>query len=415
MRGLKSGDGRWGIKTRARDVTNLVVKGIQLSIRIRRIVARPITRIRNSVLLWKVVKPLRQGSNSWKSERRASEFGIVREKYAVDFKKLITNFDVRSIGLIACEKDAGIENFVRACAVLDIRGEVFDPCRARFLKAIMESDISTFLCRPSNRTTCIRLMFKEKIGALLSCRKDLKVFPSCVELQIYESKRELAYFLEMNEIPHPKTHVFYHKNEAEQFVESCNYPRVFKTSNGSGSRGVEIVYNKRQAKRLIRHLFDVYYINKVVTDYRDIDYGYVFFQEFIEDVREFRVIKIGDSWFGHEKRRGSNSIFMSGSGVNDWTRPPFSLLDFCSELAERFGFSTICFDVFLDKKGNYLVNELQAWFGSYNPSQMYIDDVPGRYVRRNGRWVFEPGMFNEFGSMALRLVSVLNESGGKCE
>jgi hypothetical protein len=73
----------------------------------------------------------------------------------------------------------------------------------------------------------------------------------------------------------------------------------------------------------------------------------------------------------------------------------------------KHGFTCMCFDVFREQSGAYLVNELQTWFGSYNPSQMYIDGVPGRYVRKKGTWAFEPGLFNTNGGANLRLLEFI--------
>jgi hypothetical protein len=70
----------------------------------------------------------------------------------------------------------------------------------------------------------------------------------------------------------------------------------------------------------------------------------------------------------------------------------------------------MCVDVFEDRDGNYFVNELQSVFGSYNPSQMYIDGKPGRFRQdsRSGGWDFEEGYFNGNGSCTLRVQHLLS-------
>lgn len=60
-------------------------------------------------------------------------------------------------------------------------------------------------------------------------------------------------------------------------------------------------------------------------------------------------------------------------------------------------------------KGNYYVNELQSLFGSYNPSQMYINNIPGRFVYNDNRWLFEEGLFNGNGSANLRVEDFINK------
>ena len=61
------------------------------------------------------------------------------------------------------------------------------------------------------------------------------------------------------------------------------------------------------------------------------------------------------------------------------------------------------YDIFLSPEGNVYVNELQTVFGSYNPSQMYLNGIPGRFRRRNSTWHFEPGLYNRLGGALLRI------------
>ncbi len=230
-------------------------------------------------------------------------------------------------------------------------------------------------------------------------------------MRIYEAKRELAYFLRVNRIPHPETHVFYIMEEALEFARTCPMPQVFKTNTGASATGVEVLNERKALVAIIREVFLRHYVKRSLSDYRDIDYGHVILQEFISPVREFRVIKIGESWFGHEKLPGDTEL-MSGSGVNAWTPPPADLLDFCHDLATRFGFVTMCFDIFRSGDGPYLVNELQTWFGSYDNSQMYIDGVPGRYACKAEGWVFEKGYFNHTLSLPLIIASAVMAAAG---
>jgi glutathione synthase/RimK-type ligase-like ATP-grasp enzyme len=257
-------------------------------------------------------------------------------------------------------------------------------------------------------------MFLEKIEIVANeLGKD--VYPSIKEQKIYEAKRTLTYFLQANNIPHPKTWIFYNKEQAMNFIQNATFPIVYKTHNGAGASGVEIIKSRKQAVALIKTTFDSYYINKSITDFRDIDFGYVLFQHFIEGAREHRIIKIGESWIGHEKALNQTSEFMSGSGINFWTRPTNEVLDFCRKIAEKHNFTTMCFDIFEDKQGGFYVNELQTWFGSYNPSQMYIDGIPGRFVYKDNKYLFEEGLFNHNQSLILRLVDMLNNKGiGVC-
>ena len=65
-------------------------------------------------------------------------------------------------------------------------------------------------------------------------------------------------------------------------------------------------------------------------------------------------------------------------------------------------FAEMGVDVFETLEGEYLVNEIQAIFGSYLPYQMKIDGRPGRFVYSDEKgFVFEEGEFNRLNSKLL--------------
>lgn len=70
-------------------------------------------------------------------------------------------------------------------------------------------------------------------------------------------------------------------------------------------------------------------------------------------------------------------------------------------------------DIFETKNHEYFINELQASFGPYADSQMYIDGKPGRYRYVDGDFVFEKGLFNTFGSNRLKLENFVEILGDK--
>ena len=84
-----------------------------------------------------------------------------------------------------------------------------------------------------------------------------------------------------------------------------------------------------------------------------------------------------------------------------------SLLNFVKEVTDRGRFLSQAVDIFPDPDGNYLVNELQAFWGSKNPHQMMIKGRPGRYLFQKGQWVFQEGEYNTNNSYDLRLSHVI--------
>ena len=111
-------------------------------------------------------------------------------------------------------------------------------------------------------------------------------------------------------------------------------------------------------------------------------------------VKEWRLVRIGDSFFGHVKGRAAG--LHSGSGLVEWDVPEERHLNFLLEVTEKGMFRSMDVDVFETTDGQLFVNELQAVFGaSHSVDQMRKDGVPGRFVQNQERsgWIFEPGDF----------------------
>jgi hypothetical protein len=228
----------------------------------------------------------------------------------------------------------------------------------------------------------------------------------------------MAYWLEINNLPHAKTNIFYKKEDALTFLKTATYPLVFKVRTGTAGRGVEFIKNERQGKRLVNKLFPKfhfyargytkwYQLKGKLKHFRvpfmdDKQYGFVMFQEKLDVKCEWRLLKIGDTYQGHQKLEGKNGKH-SGSGLVGWVQPPNELMDFFYNICELGHFSSMDIDIFETNDGKYYINELQTMFGSFNNSQMYVNDIPGRLKRINNEWVFEEGYFNLNQSMNLRV------------
>jgi hypothetical protein len=142
---------------------------------------------------------------------------------------------------------------------------------------------------------------------------------------------------------------------------------------------------------------------------RDREWGNVLFQEFLPEVAEWRMIRIGDSYFGHQKLL--DGAFHSGSGKVGWYDPPRAMLDFVRELTDNAGYTAMNVDIFETPDGRFLVNEIQSHFAVYLESQMYIDGKPGRYLYdySNREWIFEEGVFGRNSCCDLRVKALLDQ------
>lgn len=308
--------------------------------------------------------------------------------------------------------------YIDACEALKVDYEVIDVLSADWIDKIKKSDCDGFLCRPPCDYQERKTIYDEKIY-FINKFINKPIYPSYDELFIYENKRNMASFLEIMEYPHPKTNVFARKEDALNFIIHCNYPIVFKSNIGAASSGVQIIQGAVAAKKIILSVFgrfnDVFTIGKTLfrtsnkikwlkyPSFGSTQKFYVIFQEYHKIKWEWRIIKIGDSYFGHQKLLKGD--FSSGSGIDavGWIDPPSELLFLVKDICEKGNFHSMSVDIFETVDGKFLINELQSMFGSYDRPQMYINDLPGRYVLKNDKFIFEEGQYNKFFSNILRV------------
>lgn len=341
------------------------------------------------------------------------------------------------------EFDEGHVNWERACEKMQISYRVVDLTLSDWLERIkisISDSHSGFLACPPGRQALLKELYDERIYIINRILGKF-VYPSYDEISIHENKRYLSYWLSANDIPHPETKVFYSKREAEEYIRKANMPLVGKMNIGASGKGVEIFRNKRDIKeylniafsrgirqdwgpnfkmggflpRILEILKNPSKIRKRIKVYNmlynELQRNFVIFQEYVEHDYEWRIVKIGDSFFGHQKVKQGDKA--SGTKGIDYISPPVILLDYVKTLCEKHRFNSMAVDLFEDGRGGYLVNELQCIFGHVQSYICEKEGTPGRFVNKNGVWAFEEGMFNLNLSYDLRLanaLSILNSS-----
>jgi glutathione synthase/RimK-type ligase-like ATP-grasp enzyme len=197
-------------------------------------------------------------------------------------------------------------------------------------------------------------------------------------------------------------------DEALTFLATATYPLVFKLDIGAAASGVWIAKTRKDALAYVQTVFAKGLIGRR-ADARARQWRHILIQEFVPDIREWRIIRIGDTYVGHEKV--AKGDFNSGSGKVGWLAPPRAALELIHAVTEAGGFRSMDMDVFQTPDGRFLINELQSVFGAFDTAQMYIDGVPGRYRRINGDYVFEEGRFCKNACCNLRIEDLLELLG----
>lgn len=332
------------------------------------------------------------------------------------------------------ESDSWIKSCKKYSELIDY--SVVDLTKSEWFEEITNLKPDMLLVKPGGLTSSFKSLYDERLMILV---KELgyKCYPTLDEVLIYENKKYFSYWLKSNNIPHPKTQVFYYMNEALQWLQKTDYPKVAKVNIGASGSGVSIINCFSEAKtyvietfkgagakkrsgpnlqksgllkRGLKYVFkpsDIKYKLKIYNSKsKDVQRDFVIIQEYISHSFEWRVVRIGDSFFAHKKLLAGQMA--SGSLVKGYENPPLQLLDFVKSITDKFGFHSQAVDLFETPDGIYLINEMQCIFGQSDPYQMLVDNKPGRYIVKEEQWAFEEGDYASNQCYDLRVSYVIN-------
>lgn len=313
---------------------------------------------------------------------------------------------------------------------------VIDLTKNTWLDDIQKHKADAYLLKPGGYNSSFKQLYDERV-LIMEEELGLKVYPSRREVFIYENKRYLSFWLKANNINHPKTDVFYFQDEALKHLSKVSFPIVAKTNIGASGAGVTILKNNSDAVQYVKDVFsgkgaskrvgpnlekgglflraiklllnpkklkNKFFSYAIISKSTQTDF--VIFQEFVPHSYEWRVVRIGDSFFAHKKLLSGEKT--SGSLLKGYENPPLDLLDFVKEITDKHGFYSQAVDVFESERG-YLVNEMQCIFGQSDSFQMKVDGIIGRYLYISNQWVFEQGDFNSNQSYNLRLEHIIRQ------
>lgn len=215
--------------------------------------------------------------------------------------------------------------------------------------------------------------------------------PNQHELWIYENKINEYYLCKVNSLPTIKTFISNSKEETYEYIKKCEYPFVSKITIGSGSEGVVLIKNYKQAKKLCTKIF--HNGKNICWPYLK-QKDYVYFQEFIPDAKyDLRVMIVGDNYFGYYRYVPKDDFRASGGKVQRYGNIPEDAMKLAREVKKGFKkCRLIAVDFLMDKKSNkYLVLETSIFPGIDFPCETIVNGKIGRYVYKNGVFTFAPG------------------------
>jgi glutathione synthase/RimK-type ligase-like ATP-grasp enzyme len=295
--------------------------------------------------------------------------------------------------------------WIAACRDLEVSYRIIYLERFDWLQQLLSSKIDILLSWPDISNIEIKSLHDERL-TFANNEIGMKLYPSLNEILLYENKRLQNYWLEFYNFPKLKTDVFFSYDDAKSHLERSNYPIVFKSNLGASASGVYIIDSKQKALKFAKDfLKNGYKLKGSQGTIRQ--KGGLYIQEYKEDLKEWRMVRIGESYFGHGK--DMKGQFHSGSGKANWDMPPKKAFDLLHDITEKGNFLSMDVDMFEDENGNFYVNELQTVFGnSIAVEQLKINNIPGRMLRnQTGEYVFQEGQFCLNHLCNLRLQNIL--------
>ena len=297
--------------------------------------------------------------------------------------------------------------YIAACRKKKISYRVFSILDDDWIDTVNMHKCDAYLVWPSVMPTSAKEAFDYRLNILEDDMGKI-VYPKWKACWLYEHKPRLRDWLKSHDLPHPKTWVFYKKEQALSFALSSDFPVVVKTATGASASGISIVHNHRQLVKAINLAFGRG-LRPRSFDPNDRQWGYVYIQKYYPNVKEWRMVRIGDSFFGYRKEPGVTGLH-SASNAWSWLDPPVALLDLARQVTEIGGFKSMDVDIFLTEDNQLFINECQTVFGCSTPAiQMKVDEKSARYIYENDQWQLEEGEFCDNHMCNLRIEYLINQ------
>ncbi|MCK4752009.1 MAG: hypothetical protein KAS75_01085 [Planctomycetes bacterium] len=297
-------------------------------------------------------------------------------------------------------------HYIAACRELDVSYKVLDISVSNWIDVINKCQCDAFLIWPSAMMTIYKQMYDERLRVMVRDMGKI-IFPSYDELWMWESKRRMRDWLVAHQIPNPETWIFYDYDQAHSFIKTASLPIVFKTDHGDSAKGVKIIRTQTEANRILKQVFSIGY--RLEGSHRcDLQWGSAIFQQYIPDAVEWRIIRVGNSYFGYMKKQYGD--YASGFGDAVYGDPPVKLLNLMRDLTEANNFRSMSIDVLIGGDGQIYVTELQSLFGdTVEHRKLIIDGKPGRYLYNKAKksWEFQEGIFDQNVCCNLRVEYVI--------
>lgn len=192
-----------------------------------------------------------------------------------------------------------------------------------------------------------------------------------------KSKENVTHFCQKYHLAIPETHIFYDRQQADDFLAGSLYPKIIKKSYGPSNYGGYYV-----------HKVDSFTEAKQLLDSKKYCPAYV--QNFIPMAADIRVMLIGHKpvcAFWRRPAEGDWLTNTSQGGEMDYQGVPREVLDLSVKASKAANTEYWACDIAVGKDGQYRILECATAFAAFP----YIRDWIGQYLL----WKLSSGRFNK--------------------
>jgi glutathione synthase/RimK-type ligase-like ATP-grasp enzyme len=217
-------------------------------------------------------------------------------------------------------------------------------------------------------------------------------FPSTAHILLYEDKTLECYISDTCDIPYAKTYISNEKQDALRLVDHLNFPMIHKMDPGSGSLGVELVRDRKQARKIVQQAFSM--TGRATHSLYFRQKNYVYFQEYIpNDGYDIRVLIIGNWVFGYYRKVLEGDFRASGMNIIEKRELPEEAIRIAWKTNQVIKSPMLVVDLVHGLDGKYTIIEFSPICQVEKPAQLAIRDIPGAYIIENEGIRFIEGKF----------------------
>ena len=308
--------------------------------------------------------------------------------------------------------------WMKYCEEHQYEYKTFDPYDSEIVDKIRDYDIILFDHHQADYRDV--LFAKQLLFSLEQAGKI--VFPNFRTGWHFDDKLGQKYLFEALGVQAAKSWVFYDKKSAYEWIETTDFPKVFKLRGGAGSANVMLAHNAREAKSFVkiafgrgfaqfrgcdyvRDRYKAYKAKKITlkallrscgrliipTEYTKMhapEKGYAYFQEFIpNDGFDYR-LEIANNKAIAMVRMCREGDFRASGGHDDRfdaSLIPQDVVEFAFECYDKLEVQSVALDIVREKEsGELYLIEISYSYG------LDADEFEHGYWTRDGRHHQEP-------------------------